>query len=141
MCGFIHTLSGVICNFCGCIFLYFWDKVRWQYGFINFYFFKLLSIKEKCLDSIKHEECTNILTSRHLFLITSFLLSVENRSALRDLDGINKLIEFLTHSEWSDLHVMVVMVLSNLLEDIESLEVRFKAWYLFVLLWFWFEYL
>ncbi|KAL4230819.1 Armadillo repeat-containing protein 3 [Mactra antiquata] len=46
----------------------------------------------------------------------------ENRSALRDLEAMTKLIDFVAHPEWNDLHVMAVMVLSNLLEDLESLE-------------------
>lgn len=46
----------------------------------------------------------------------------ENRSALRELEAITKLIDFVAHPEWNDLHVMAVMVLSNLLEDVESLE-------------------
>ncbi|XP_052278834.1 armadillo repeat-containing protein 3-like isoform X2 [Dreissena polymorpha] len=46
----------------------------------------------------------------------------ENRSALRELEAISKLIDFVAHPEWNDLHVMAVMVLSNLLEDLESLE-------------------
>ncbi|KAL3878968.1 hypothetical protein ACJMK2_031290 [Sinanodonta woodiana] len=47
---------------------------------------------------------------------------VENRGALRELDAITKLIDFVAHPEWNDLHVMAVMVLANLLEDLESLE-------------------
>ncbi|XP_050417691.1 armadillo repeat-containing protein 3 [Patella vulgata] len=47
---------------------------------------------------------------------------VDNRANLRELEAISKLINFLAHPEWNDLHVMSVMVLSSLLEDIESLE-------------------
>lgn len=47
----------------------------------------------------------------------------ENRTALRELEAMTKLIDFVAHPEWNDLHVMAVMVLSNLLEDLESLEV------------------
>ncbi|XP_062608563.1 armadillo repeat-containing protein 3-like isoform X1 [Saccostrea cucullata] len=46
----------------------------------------------------------------------------ENRSALRELEAMTKLVDFVAHPEWNDLHVMAVMVLSNLLEDLESLE-------------------
>ncbi|KAJ8298392.1 hypothetical protein KUTeg_024923 [Tegillarca granosa] len=46
----------------------------------------------------------------------------ENRSAMRELEAMSKLIDFVAHPEWNDLHVMAVMVLSNLLEDVESLE-------------------
>lgn len=46
----------------------------------------------------------------------------DNRSALRELEAMSKLVDFVAHPEWNDLHVMAVMVLSNLLEDHESLE-------------------
>ncbi|XP_060595382.1 armadillo repeat-containing protein 3-like isoform X3 [Ruditapes philippinarum] len=46
----------------------------------------------------------------------------ENRSALRELEAMSRLIDFVAHPECNDLHVMAVMVLSNLLEDLESLE-------------------
>ncbi|XP_048777084.1 armadillo repeat-containing protein 3-like isoform X5 [Ostrea edulis] len=46
----------------------------------------------------------------------------ENRSTLRDLEAMTVLVDFVAHPEWNDLHVMAVMVLSNLLEDLESLE-------------------
>ena len=51
-------------------------------------------------------------------------ISGENRAALRELEAMTKLIDFVAHPEWNDLHVMAVMVLSNLLEDLESLEVH-----------------
>jgi len=44
---------------------------------------------------------------------------------LRELEAMSKLVDFIAHPEWNDLHVMAVMVLSNLLEDNESLEVIF----------------
>ncbi|KAH9523148.1 Armadillo repeat-containing protein 3 [Bulinus truncatus] len=46
----------------------------------------------------------------------------ENRRVLREIDAIGKLLDILAQPTLSDLHVMVVMVLSNLLEDHESLE-------------------
>ncbi|ESP02130.1 hypothetical protein LOTGIDRAFT_111572, partial [Lottia gigantea] len=46
----------------------------------------------------------------------------ENRKCLRELEAISKLINFLAHPDWHDLHVMSVMVISSLLEDKESLE-------------------
>ncbi len=52
------------------------------------------------------------------------LCLAENRAALRELEGINKLINFIGHPEWSDLHVFAVMVISNCLEDTESMEVN-----------------
>jgi len=47
----------------------------------------------------------------------------ENRAALRELEAINKLINFIGRPEWNDLHVYAVMVVSNCLEDVESMEV------------------
>ena len=52
-----------------------------------------------------------------------FVFSVENRSIMRELEGIAKLLDFLAKPEWSDHHVMVIMVISSMLEDLESLEV------------------
>ncbi|XP_059157772.1 armadillo repeat-containing protein 3-like [Physella acuta] len=46
----------------------------------------------------------------------------ENRRTLREIDAISKLLDILAQPTLNDLHVMVVMVLSNLLEDPESLE-------------------
>ena len=48
----------------------------------------------------------------------------ENRAVMRELEGINKLIDFIGNPEWSDLHVFAVMVIANCLEDTESVEVR-----------------
>ncbi|GFR96234.1 armadillo repeat-containing protein 3 [Elysia marginata] len=46
----------------------------------------------------------------------------ENRRVLREIEAIGRLLDVLATPTLSDLHVMVVMVLSNLLEDTESLE-------------------
>ncbi|OWF48938.1 armadillo repeat-containing protein 3-like isoform X3 [Mizuhopecten yessoensis] len=46
----------------------------------------------------------------------------DNRGALRELEAMSRLIDFVAKPELNDLHVMAVMVLSNLLEDLESLE-------------------
>jgi len=53
--------------------------------------------------------------------------TAENRAALRELEAINKLIEFIGKPEWSDLHVFAVIVLANCLEDTESMEVIILA--------------
>lgn len=58
-----------------------------------------------------------------LYNNSKIIFAAENRSALRELEAMSLLIDFVAHPEWNDLHVMAVMVLSNLLEDIESLEV------------------
>ena len=60
--------------------------------------------------------------SRHTLVI-----SVENRAALREIDGVNRLIDFIGHPERSDLHVFAVMVLSNCLEDPKTMEVSSNA--------------
>ncbi|KAK3779638.1 hypothetical protein RRG08_040361 [Elysia crispata] len=46
----------------------------------------------------------------------------ENRRILREIEAIGRLLDVLATPTLNDLHVMVVMVLSNLLEDTESLE-------------------
>ena len=46
------------------------------------------------------------------------------RIILRDLEAISRLIDFLGRPEWNDLHVFAVMVLSNCLEDTETMEVN-----------------
>lgn len=48
---------------------------------------------------------------------------VENRAVMRELEGVDKLIRFIGRPEYSDLHVFAVMVLSNCLEDTETMEV------------------
>lgn len=63
-----------------------------------------------------------IIQKLALLALERLLQDVENRSVVRELDAITKLLDFLARPEWNDLHVMVVMVLANLLEDIESLE-------------------
>ena len=45
--------------------------------------------------------------------------------ALREMEGVNKLIEFIGRPEFNDLHVYAVTVLSNCLEDFETMEVCF----------------
>lgn len=50
---------------------------------------------------------------------------VGNRAALRELDILTILVDIVGHHEWPDLHVMAVMVLANMLEDMESVE-KFK---------------
>ena len=58
-----------------------------------------------------------------LFNCVTLLVPVENRNTMRELEGMSKLLDFLSKPEWNDLHVMVVMVISSLLEDVECLEV------------------
>ena len=47
-----------------------------------------------------------------------------NRAVFRDMEAINKMIEYVGRPELSDLHVFCIMVISNCLEDTESMEVR-----------------
>ena len=46
----------------------------------------------------------------------------ENRVTFRDRGGLDKLIAFLGNEEFNDLHVHALAVVSNCLEDTESLE-------------------
>lgn len=78
-----------------------------------------------------------------------FLLPADNRGALRDLEGLEKLVEFVGNKvsventfvklgkckniymclmcdflqEYEDLHVQALQVLSNCLQDVESMQV------------------
>ncbi|KAI0234081.1 Armadillo repeat-containing protein 3 [Lamellibrachia satsuma] len=47
----------------------------------------------------------------------------DNRVALREMEGVNRLIDFIGRPEYNDLHVYAVTVLSNCLEDFETMEV------------------
>ncbi|OAF70700.1 Beta-catenin-like protein [Intoshia linei] len=49
-------------------------------------------------------------------------LNKENRKIMQEFDAVNKLTDFLTHTEWSDLHPNVIFVMENLLEDVEVVE-------------------
>ena len=42
---------------------------------------------------------------------------------MRELEGVDRIIRFIGRPEYSDLHVFAVMVLSNCLEDTETMEV------------------
>jgi len=45
------------------------------------------------------------------------------RAVFREIDGLTQMVQFIGNSEYKDLHVLAVIVLSNCLEDIESVEV------------------
>ncbi len=64
--------------------------------------------------------CTMTLVHRKFGLPST---SAVNRAVLRELDGLDRLINFIGHPEWSDLHVFAVMVLANCLEDPQNMEV------------------
>ncbi|XP_067661533.1 armadillo repeat-containing protein 3-like [Haliotis asinina] len=72
------------------------------------------------LDLLKSEYA--IIQKLSLLALDRSSQDAENRASLRELEAISHLINFLAHPEWNDLHVMAVIVLSNLLEDVESLE-------------------
>jgi hypothetical protein len=42
---------------------------------------------------------------------------------MREQEGVDKIIRFIGRPEFNDLHVFAVMVLSNCLEDTETMEV------------------
>ena len=50
--------------------------------------------------------------------------AAENRAALRDLEGLEKLVEFVGNKEFEDLHVTALQVISNCLQDVESMQVN-----------------
>ena len=41
----------------------------------------------------------------------------------REMDGLTKMVSFIGNPEYASLHVFAVIVLSNCLEDLESVEV------------------
>ncbi|XP_066920274.1 armadillo repeat-containing protein 3-like isoform X2 [Clytia hemisphaerica] len=45
----------------------------------------------------------------------------ENRGALRELEAMNKLVDIIGNETWSDLHILALQCLANLLEDTETL--------------------
>ena len=51
------------------------------------------------------------------------VLKGANRAVLRDMEAINKMIDLVGRPELNDLHVFAIMVISNCLEDTESMEV------------------
>lgn len=60
------------------------------------------------------------LTLDSLIQIT---LDADNRGALRELEGLEKLVDFVGNKEYEDLHVQALQVLSNCLQDVESMQV------------------
>ncbi|CAG5127477.1 unnamed protein product, partial [Candidula unifasciata] len=72
------------------------------------------------LDLIKSEYA--IIQRLALLALERLTQDADNRRVLREIDAISRLLEVLAQPILNDLHVMVVMVLSNLLEDKESLE-------------------
>ncbi|KAK7097085.1 armadillo repeat-containing protein 3-like isoform X2 [Littorina saxatilis] len=72
------------------------------------------------LEMLKSEYA--IIQKLALLALDRLMQDVENRSHLREMEGISKLLDFLAKPEWSDHHVMVIMVIASLLEDFESLE-------------------
>ncbi|RMX38217.1 hypothetical protein pdam_00003351 [Pocillopora damicornis] len=49
-------------------------------------------------------------------------LNADNRGALRDLEGLEKLVDFVGNKEYEDLHVQALQVLSNCLQDVDSMQ-------------------
>ncbi|KAJ7393398.1 Armadillo repeat-containing protein 3 [Desmophyllum pertusum] len=49
-------------------------------------------------------------------------LDADNRGALRELEGLEKLVDFVGNKEYEDLHVQALQVLSNCLQDVESMQ-------------------
>ena len=45
------------------------------------------------------------------------------RAMFREMDGLTKMVSFIGNPEYASLHVLAVIVLSNCLEDLESVEV------------------
>uniref|UniRef100_A0A2C9LYH4 EDR1/CTR1/ARMC3-like peptidase-like domain-containing protein n=1 Tax=Biomphalaria glabrata TaxID=6526 RepID=A0A2C9LYH4_BIOGL len=71
------------------------------------------------LDLVKSEYA--IIQRLALLALDRLSQDSENRRVLREIDAIGRLLDILAQPTLNDLHVMAVMVLSNLLEDPESL--------------------
>lgn len=50
-------------------------------------------------------------------------LEADNRAELRELEGLQKIVDFIGNKEYEDLHVKAIQVLSNCMQDVESMEV------------------
>ena len=59
------------------------------------------------------------------YLNCNFVFLAENRTALRELEGLEKVISFVGKKEYDDLHVQALQVLTNCLQDTENVQVRF----------------
>jgi len=65
--------------------------------------------------------------------LTKITQNAENREAFRELNGLEKLVEFLADSSNKDMHINCLNVLSNCLEDTQCLDViNFKMNILFL---------
>lgn len=59
-----------------------------------------------------------------------FVSLADNRTALRELEGLEKLIDFVGNKEFDDLHVHALQVLTNCMQDPESMQVRISSFIL-----------
>ena len=73
-----------------------------------------------------------------IFIVESYLIAIkfgpivlivfankaENRETLRELGGLDRLVDFLGNMEQKDMHVNCLNVLSNCLEDTQCLDVN-----------------
>ncbi len=50
-------------------------------------------------------------------------MKAENREVLREINGLEKLIEFLNNPQYKDMHVNCLNLLSSCLEDTQYLDV------------------
>ncbi|KAK2556510.1 Armadillo repeat-containing protein 3 [Acropora cervicornis] len=63
-----------------------------------------------------------IIQQLSLESLIQITLDAENRAALRELEGLERLVEFVGKKEYDDLHVQALQVLSNCLQDVESMQ-------------------
>ena len=64
----------------------------------------------------------DLLTLKFLNFV---LFKAENRETVRELGGLDKLVDFLGNHDYKDMHVNCLNVLSNCLEDTQCLDVRY----------------
>ncbi|GAB1601676.1 armadillo repeat-containing protein 3-like [Argonauta hians] len=72
------------------------------------------------IDLLKSEYA--IIQRLSLLVLERCSRDMDNRTILRELDVVNKMISMMSRPDWSDLHIMAVMVLSNMMEDYETVE-------------------
>ncbi|XP_015752296.1 PREDICTED: armadillo repeat-containing protein 3-like [Acropora digitifera] len=82
-----------------------------------------------CNSGDRLQPLLTLLTSEYAIIqqlslesLIQITLDAENRAALRELEGLERLVEFVGKKEYDDLHVQALQVLSNCLQDVESMQ-------------------
>jgi hypothetical protein len=57
-------------------------------------------------------------------IFTNYLLIAENREAIREMNGLEKLVDYLGNQDFKEMHANSLNVLGNCLEDTQCLDVN-----------------